>query len=156
MACASDKELVREATIHSRKISGCGTPWALDGIPPDSRAAENSSLSPDLQDELGLSYSTQRYDGGNFAALRGVTDGSRIQLDRRELDVVESVLGQLRAIGVQLSVAGSYLPPVRPLPHTIIRDPDQTATWLLRALGAPTVYALDREPSRLALAEAQD
>jgi outer membrane receptor protein involved in Fe transport len=27
--------------------------------------------------DLGLSYSTQRYDGGNFAALRGVTDGSR-------------------------------------------------------------------------------
>jgi hypothetical protein len=26
---------------------------------------------------LGLSYSTQRYDGGNFAALREVTDGSR-------------------------------------------------------------------------------
>ena len=27
--------------------------------------------------DLGLSYSTQRYDGGNFAALRDVTDGSR-------------------------------------------------------------------------------
>jgi hypothetical protein len=27
--------------------------------------------------DLGLSYSTQRYDGGNPAALRGVTDGSR-------------------------------------------------------------------------------
>lgn len=27
--------------------------------------------------DLGLSYSTQRYDGGNVAALRGVTDGSR-------------------------------------------------------------------------------
>jgi len=27
--------------------------------------------------DLGVSYSTQRYDGGNFAALRGVTDGSR-------------------------------------------------------------------------------
>ena len=27
--------------------------------------------------DLGLTYSTQRYDGGNFAALRGVTDGSR-------------------------------------------------------------------------------
>jgi hypothetical protein len=27
--------------------------------------------------DLGLSYSTQRYDGGNFAALRSVTDGSR-------------------------------------------------------------------------------
>jgi carboxypeptidase family protein/TonB-dependent receptor-like protein len=27
--------------------------------------------------DLGLSYSTQRYDGGNFAALRTVTDGSR-------------------------------------------------------------------------------
>jgi len=27
--------------------------------------------------DLGLSYSTQRYDGGNFAALRNVTDGSR-------------------------------------------------------------------------------
>jgi len=27
--------------------------------------------------DLGLSYSTQRYDGGNFAARRGVTDGSR-------------------------------------------------------------------------------
>ncbi len=27
--------------------------------------------------DIGLSYSTQRYDGGNFAALRGVTDGSR-------------------------------------------------------------------------------
>jgi len=27
--------------------------------------------------DVGLSYSTQRYDGGNFAALRGVTDGSR-------------------------------------------------------------------------------
>ena len=27
--------------------------------------------------DLGLSYSTQRYDGGNFAALQGVTDGSR-------------------------------------------------------------------------------
>jgi hypothetical protein len=27
--------------------------------------------------DLGMSYSTQRYDGGNFAALRGVTDGSR-------------------------------------------------------------------------------
>lgn len=26
---------------------------------------------------IGLSYSTQRYDGGNFAALRNVTDGSR-------------------------------------------------------------------------------
>jgi hypothetical protein len=27
--------------------------------------------------DVGLSYSTQRYDGGNPAALRGVTDGSR-------------------------------------------------------------------------------
>jgi|RhiMetdeSRZDD1v2_1073273.scaffolds.fasta_scaffold38572_4 TonB-dependent receptor-like protein/carboxypeptidase family protein len=27
--------------------------------------------------DLGLLYSTQRYDGGNFAARRGVTDGSR-------------------------------------------------------------------------------
>ena len=27
--------------------------------------------------DIGLSYSTQRYDGGNFAALQGVTDGSR-------------------------------------------------------------------------------
>ena len=27
--------------------------------------------------DIGLSYSTQRYDGGNFAALRNVTDGSR-------------------------------------------------------------------------------
>jgi hypothetical protein len=27
--------------------------------------------------DVGLSYSTQRYDGGNFAALRNVTDGSR-------------------------------------------------------------------------------
>ena len=27
--------------------------------------------------DLGLSYSTQRYDGGNFAALKNVTDGSR-------------------------------------------------------------------------------
>ena len=27
--------------------------------------------------DLGLSYSTQRYDGGNVAARRGVTDGSR-------------------------------------------------------------------------------
>ena len=27
--------------------------------------------------DLGWSYSTQRYDGGNFAALRNVTDGSR-------------------------------------------------------------------------------
>ena len=27
--------------------------------------------------DLGLSYSTQRYDGGNFSALRSVTDGSR-------------------------------------------------------------------------------
>jgi Carboxypeptidase regulatory-like domain/TonB dependent receptor len=27
--------------------------------------------------DMGLSYSTQRYDGGNFAALRTVTDGSR-------------------------------------------------------------------------------
>jgi hypothetical protein len=27
--------------------------------------------------DIGLSYSTQRYEGGNFAALRDVTDGSR-------------------------------------------------------------------------------
>lgn len=27
--------------------------------------------------DMGLSYSTQRYDGGNFMALRSVTDGSR-------------------------------------------------------------------------------
>ena len=27
--------------------------------------------------DLGLSYSTQRYDGGNPLALRDVTDGSR-------------------------------------------------------------------------------
>jgi TonB dependent receptor/Carboxypeptidase regulatory-like domain len=27
--------------------------------------------------DIGLSYSTQRYDGGNFAGLQGVTDGSR-------------------------------------------------------------------------------
>ena len=27
--------------------------------------------------DVGLSYSTQRYDGANFAALRNVTDGSR-------------------------------------------------------------------------------
>ena len=27
--------------------------------------------------DIGLSYSTQRYEGGNFAALRSVTDGSR-------------------------------------------------------------------------------
>jgi outer membrane receptor protein involved in Fe transport len=27
--------------------------------------------------DVGVSYSTQRYDGGNFAALRDVTDGSR-------------------------------------------------------------------------------
>jgi len=27
--------------------------------------------------DIGMSYSTQRYDGGNFAALKSVTDGSR-------------------------------------------------------------------------------
>ena len=27
--------------------------------------------------DIGMSYSTQRYDGGNFAALKNVTDGSR-------------------------------------------------------------------------------
>ena len=27
--------------------------------------------------DIGLSYSTQRYEGGNFAALQGLTDGSR-------------------------------------------------------------------------------
>ena len=27
--------------------------------------------------DVGMSYSTQRYDGGNFAALKGLTDGSR-------------------------------------------------------------------------------
>jgi hypothetical protein len=41
-------------------------------------AAEYATRAPARHRyDLGVSYSTQRYDGGNFAALRGVTDGSR-------------------------------------------------------------------------------
>jgi hypothetical protein len=41
-------------------------------------AGEYTTRAPEQHRyDLGLSYSTQRYDGGNFAALRGVTDGSR-------------------------------------------------------------------------------
>jgi len=36
-----------------------------------------TSASNDHHYNIGVSYSTQRYDGGNFAALRDVTDGSR-------------------------------------------------------------------------------
>ena len=57
-------------TAHAALTQGDITSWIVAG--------EYTTRAPARHRyDLGLSYSTQRYDGGNVAALRGVTDGSR-------------------------------------------------------------------------------
>jgi hypothetical protein len=57
-------------TMRAALTQGDLTSWILAG--------EYTTRAPATHRyDLGLSYSTQRYDGGNFAALRSVTDGSR-------------------------------------------------------------------------------
>jgi len=57
-------------TIRGAVTQGDIASWVLSGDYV-TRASERHRY------DIGLSYSTQRYDGGNFAALRNVTDGSR-------------------------------------------------------------------------------
>jgi hypothetical protein len=57
-------------TAHAALTQGDITSWIVAG--------EYTTRAPARHRyDLGVSYSTQRYDGGNVAALRGVTDGSR-------------------------------------------------------------------------------
>jgi hypothetical protein len=64
--------------------AGSNADWAVRGALSQADiaawviAGTYSSRSPNRhQYDLGISYATQRYDGGNPAALRDVTDGSR-------------------------------------------------------------------------------
>jgi len=57
-------------TIRGAVTQGDIASWVLSGDYV-THAAERHRY------DIGLSYSTQRYDGGNFAALKNVTDGSR-------------------------------------------------------------------------------
>ena len=57
-------------TIRGAVTQGDIASWVLSGDYV-SHATERHRY------DIGMSYSTQRYDGGNFAALRNVTDGSR-------------------------------------------------------------------------------
>jgi hypothetical protein len=56
--------------MHGALTQGDISSWFIAGAYATRLPARNRF-------DLGLSYSTQRYDGGNPAALRGVTDGSR-------------------------------------------------------------------------------
>ncbi len=58
-------------TVRGAVTQGDLSSWVVSGD-----YVTRSALARHKYD-LGLSYSTQRYDGGNFAALRNVTDGSR-------------------------------------------------------------------------------
>jgi Carboxypeptidase regulatory-like domain/TonB dependent receptor len=57
-------------SMHGALTQGDISSWFIAG-------AYATRLPARHQYDLGLSYSTQRYDGGNTAALREVTDGSR-------------------------------------------------------------------------------
>jgi len=64
--------------------AGSGADWAVRGALSQADisswvvAGVYSTREPARHHyDIGLSYATQRYDGGNPAALRGVTDGSR-------------------------------------------------------------------------------
>ena len=57
-------------TVRSAMTQGDLASWILAGSYATRTPARHRY-------ELGLSYATQRYDGGNTAALRTVTDGSR-------------------------------------------------------------------------------
>ena len=57
-------------TIRGAVTQGDISSWVLSGDYL-SHATERHRY------DIGMSYSTQRYDGGNFAALKNVTDGSR-------------------------------------------------------------------------------
>ena len=57
-------------SMHGALTQGDISSWFIAG-------AYSTRLPARHQYDLGLSYSTQRYDGGNPAALREVTDGSR-------------------------------------------------------------------------------
>ena len=57
-------------TMHGALTQGDISSWFIAG-------AYTTRLPARHRYDLGLSYSTQRYDGGNTAALREVTDGSR-------------------------------------------------------------------------------
>jgi hypothetical protein len=57
-------------TVHAALTQGDIASWILAG--------EYTTRAPATHRyDLGWSYSMQRYDGGNFAALRGVADGTR-------------------------------------------------------------------------------
>jgi len=58
-------------TVRGAVTQGDLSSWVISGDYVTRSAAARHRY------DLGLSYSTQRYDGGNFAALRNVTDGSR-------------------------------------------------------------------------------
>jgi hypothetical protein len=58
-------------TVRGAMTQGDLSSWIVSGDYVTRAAAARHKY------DLGLSYSTQRYDGGNFAALRTVTDGSR-------------------------------------------------------------------------------
>ena len=51
--------------------------------------------------DVGMSYSTQRYDGGNFAALKDVTDGSRNVGTMRAFDTLALMPQVLVTYGAQ-------------------------------------------------------
>jgi len=57
-------------TIRGAVTQGDIASWVLSGDYVSREPARHRY-------DVGLSYSTQRYDGGNFAALKNVTDGSR-------------------------------------------------------------------------------
>ncbi len=57
-------------SMHGALTQGDISSWFIAG-------AYTTRLPARHRYDLGLSYSTQRYDGGNTAALREVTDGSR-------------------------------------------------------------------------------
>ena len=57
-------------SMHGALTQGDISSWFIAG-------AYATRLPAHHRYDLGLSYSTQRYDGGNTAALREVTDGSR-------------------------------------------------------------------------------
>jgi hypothetical protein len=57
-------------SMHGALTQGDISSWFIAGAYTTRLPARNRY-------DLGLSYSTQRYDGGNTAALREVTDGSR-------------------------------------------------------------------------------
>ena len=57
-------------TIRGAVTQGDIASWVLSGDYV-SHATDRNRY------DIGMSYSTQRYDGGNFAALKNVTDGSR-------------------------------------------------------------------------------